>query len=215
MVLIHTPRTITSIGRGLLKARKRGAAAGLVGIGDTPHIYQARMGLLDSDYLGHMNNAAYLTHAEFARWEMSAMNGMLGAMYRNDVHFMVTGTTIRYRKEIRPILCKFQIDTTVFGLDERNMWLSHKFRLPAKERGGKPSRVMAQIILQAVAVKGREVMRPETLFKEKIGVDPEVVDSLVLPHDGLSQTGADIMERYLALEESLKQAATEDDELVA
>ena len=133
---------------------------------------------------------------------------------------MVTGTTIRYRKEIRPILSKFQIDTSVLGFDDRNMWLSHKFRKSSSDNN-KPSRVMAQLILQAVAVQqgssnSREVLHPATLFKEIVGVDPEVVDSLVLPHadDVLSsQTSADnIMERYLALEESLKQAATEDDD---
>lgn len=75
MGLIHTPRTIYSIANGLTKRywfyrSSPGAKATsntllrdptTVAIGENNHhIYQARLGLLDVDYLGHMNNGMLL-----------------------------------------------------------------------------------------------------------------------------------------------------------
>ena len=37
-----------------------------------PHIYESKCGIFDIDIFGHMNNAAYLNHAEYARWELTA-----------------------------------------------------------------------------------------------------------------------------------------------
>jgi hypothetical protein len=74
MGLIHTPRTIYSIANGLTKrywfyrssnGAKAPSSAFLrdpttVAIGENNHhIYQARLGLLDVDYLGHMNNGMF------------------------------------------------------------------------------------------------------------------------------------------------------------
>ena len=76
MGLIHTPRTIYSILNGVYKRQmflrqepttlSAAAATAVSGtpkntmtiaLGPTnPHIYQARLGLFDIDYLGHMNN---------------------------------------------------------------------------------------------------------------------------------------------------------------
>jgi acyl-ACP thioesterase len=74
MGLIHTPRTIYSIVNGLfkrqllLRAQPPTSSAGIqprntitTGISEmNPHVYQARLGLLDIDYLGHMNNGTYV-----------------------------------------------------------------------------------------------------------------------------------------------------------
>jgi hypothetical protein len=75
MGLIHTPRTIYSILHGYYKRQvylrqqlptttlsSHGVPMNtmIVGIGETnPHVYQARLGLFDIDYLGHMNNGTY------------------------------------------------------------------------------------------------------------------------------------------------------------
>jgi acyl-CoA thioesterase FadM len=156
--------------------------------------------------------AAYLTHAEYARWELVSYNGMLKAMYKNNVNYLVVGTTIRYRKEIRPIFRRFQIDTTVCGIDERNMWISHKFRLPAKEKHNE-SRVMAEMIVQGVAVKGRDVVNPGNFLKEDVGMDADLVGSVTMPHAAhKSKIVEEMLERYVALEESMKKSAAEDDE---
>ena len=52
-MLIHVPRVLWSVGRGLLKPQPLSALAG------RPHIYTARVNaLLDVDQFAHMNNAA-------------------------------------------------------------------------------------------------------------------------------------------------------------
>jgi acyl-CoA thioesterase FadM len=171
--------------------------------------------------------AAYLSIAEYARWNLTAQNGMLSAMYRHNIHFYVVGTTIRYRREIRPLFRKFQVDTTVCGIQGRTMYMSHKFRLPAK--GDHPeSRVMAQMIVQGVAVQGggggkNVVVDFADFLKNKAGFDADVIDRVMLPaattardNDDGNSIGSsgdlpEIIQRYLALEDAMKNDAAEDD----
>jgi len=134
------------------------------------------------------------------------------AMYKERTKYLVAGATIRFRREVRPIFRKFQIETTVCGLDDRNLFISHNFRLPAKENYPE-SRILAQIIVQGVTVKGRDVVEPANFLKEKAGMDAELIDSLVLPgnkHE--SAVVEELLERYMALDESLKKVAANDDE---
>jgi acyl-CoA thioesterase FadM len=209
MGLTHTPRVIAAIARGLL--RRRGATEEAVkqgtGIGiHNPHIYQARAGLLDVDYLGHLNNAAYLSNAELARWELTAYNGLMKSMLHDKVSFLVTSSVIRYRREIRPIFRKFQIDSAVVGLTDKHILFSQNFRYPRPA----DDRVKAQILLKGAAVKGRTILDPRVYFKE-IGYDTELIDSLSMPHDNESDRMDDMFTHYDALEEALRYAADDDD----
>lgn len=149
----------------------------------------------------------YLVHAELARWELTAYNGLLSTMYKHNVHFFVAGSCIRYRREIRPLFRKFQIDSYVAGLDERNIWISHKFRYPVPGQ----DRVRAQILVQGVAVKDKKVLDPRTFFKEQVGVDADIVDRLTLPNVG-EATMEEMLERYVGLEEAMKKDANLDDQ---
>lgn len=158
-----------------------------------------------------LHAAAYLANAEYARWEMVAYNGMLSAMYKHNVNYYVVGTTIRYRKEIRPIFRTFQVDTEICGIHGRTMWISHKFRLPAKANHPE-SRILAQMIVQGVAVQGRNVVDFADFLKQKVGLDPNAVDSLALTDDEQQGGMPELIERYMALEDSLKQEASRDDE---
>jgi hypothetical protein len=120
MGLVHVPRVIASVAKGFYrKGIDKSVGFGL----DNPHIYQARAGLFDVDSFGHVNNAAYLTHAELARWEHSASNGLLNQMYNHGVGFYAVSTAVRYRRQIRPVFRKFQVDTTIAGIDDRNLWV--------------------------------------------------------------------------------------------
>lgn len=206
MVLLTTPRTAFSIGKGLLKRRASGSetAAALSGIGlDNPYVYTARAGLFDVDFLGHMNNAMYLSHAELARWEWTAYNGMLSAMTKKNLHFLVKGSCIRYRQEIRPLFRHFQVDSCIAGLDEKHLWMTQKFRYSSDDR------VRAQVMLQGVAVKGRHVLNPSVFLKD-IGMDADIVDSLILPNVP-NATVETMLECYSALEEAMRAEASEDD----
>jgi acyl-CoA thioesterase FadM len=172
--------------------------------------------------------AAYLTHAELARWELTSFNGMLQTMLKQQVHFLVVGTTIRYRKEIRPMFGTFQIDTTMCGLDERNLYMMHQFRTvsPSSTSGKKESRIMAQMIVQGVAVQnGRTVINPATFLRDNIGFDSNLIDTIMLSKMNQTATAAvsgnessdsnniivELLDRYSALEDAMKKATAEDD----
>jgi acyl-CoA thioesterase FadM len=120
MTFIHTPRVIASLVRGL-RQRSSSNIDGIVP--GKPHKYHARVGVFDVDYLGHMNNAAFLSHAEYARWEMTAANGLVQAMYKTNTHFMVSSASCRYRAEVRPLFRKFEVQSMVGGMDEKNIWM--------------------------------------------------------------------------------------------
>lgn len=205
-----------AVGKGLAKAKSAsGTAAGLGGIGsENPYISVGRAGLFDTDYLMHMNNAAYLSHAEYARWEMCAYNGLLSNMYKNNVNFMVGGTAVRFRKEIAPIFRKFEVHSFVARLDERYMWIYHVFRYPP---GGKdPGRIRAQAVCQGIAIQGRTVLDPRMYLRDMVGINADAIDALSkTSHDNETEKDvfAVLMDKYAELEVAFKAATALDDAL--
>ena len=122
MGLVHTPRVISSVLKGVYRHSSPGPKT--IGFGpQNIHSYYSRLGLFDVDYLGHMNNAAFLNHAEYARWELTATSGMLQHMYKTNTHYFVAANAIRYRRELRPLFRRFEVQTHVAGLDDRNIWM--------------------------------------------------------------------------------------------
>jgi acyl-CoA thioesterase FadM len=218
--LIHTPRTLFHIAKGLAKRRADGASSSLGGIGqENPYISEGRAGLFDTDYMMHMNNAAYLSHAEYARWELCAYNGMLSSMYHDNVNFVVGGTAIRFRREVAPIFRKFQVHSFLARLDERHLWIYHAFRYPP---GGKdPGRIRAHAICQGIAIQGRNVLDPRVYLKDIVGIDSDVVDSLMsvdtnVVNDATEQDiFAAMMDKYSEMEAVFKTATAMDDEKLA
>lgn len=220
MAIIHVPRTIASIVRGYIhhhrqvKSPKTGFHFSL------PHLYKARVGLFDVDYLGHMNNAAYLSHAEYARWEMIASNGVLMKMFKSKTHFMVASTAVRYRREIRPLYRKFTVESHVAGLDRRNIWIMHNFRVFGLGTGKKKeARIRAQLVVQGVAVKDRHIVDPREFFMNEVGIDHNIIHELDLERTTAntdtrnSDLSMQIMEQYNALDYLLKHEAAKDDDL--
>lgn len=218
--LIHTPRTLFHIAKGLAKRRSDGAASALGGIGqDNPYVSEGRAGLFDTDYLMHMNNAAYLSHAEYARWELCSYNGLLGSMFRDKVNFVVGGTAIRFRREVAPIFRKFEVHSFVAKLDERHLWIYHAFRYPP---GGKdPGRIRAHAVCQGIAIQGRNVLDPRVYLKDMVGMDPDIVDSLSCTDGGESEESSqrdvfsEMVDKYSEMETVFKTATALDDEALA
>jgi acyl-CoA thioesterase FadM len=114
MGLVHTPRVLATVAKSWLKRSSNPETRTRIGLVE-PHKYHARAGLLDVDYLGHLNNAAYFYHAEYARWAMSTENGWIQAMMKSNSHFIVTAQSCRYRTEIRPVFRKFEVESVVVG----------------------------------------------------------------------------------------------------
>ena len=121
MGIIHTPRVFLTVAKGLFKQSSNPEIRARLGLAD-PHTYRSRAGVVDYAF-GHLNNAAYLSHAEYARCAMMAENGWLNAMIKNRAMLVVVSQSCRYRVEIKPFLQQFEVESTVIGMEDRNMWL--------------------------------------------------------------------------------------------
>lgn len=226
MGIIHIPRTIAASVRGAVKRRLSPLSdqeISSVGISQ-PHIYSSRAGIFDVDLMGHMNNAAYLQHAELARWEWSAFGGSLAHAINTKSFFIVTASIIRYRREIVP-LKRFDIETRLVGLDDRNLWVyqtfhhhinSNKDKNQEELDGPTRGKILAQILTQAVIAKtGKGVINPRTWLEENSMYSSSALDGI------MNQNGEDMetefdekAKRFTHLEEILKRSAAGYDEKV-
>lgn len=238
MAILHTPRTIAAIARGILKRRSTltavpSTASVLPFVGVAPHgkksdnnsdahVYKSKLNVLfDADYLGHMNNASYLNHAEYARWQWTAENGTLQTMYKSGIHFVVTNTAIRFRKEISVRRRSFEIHTNLIAIDDRHLWMQHTFRSPTIHN--QKGRIMAQVGVQAVAVQNRKVVNPSSLL-EKIGVSSDDIDSLkwkddseetdISGYNSGSEDAITFLKQFQNLDDALRKDAAVDDKRI-
>jgi acyl-CoA thioesterase FadM len=210
MGLVHTPRVLASIAKGLYRGRQQQAAVGAAGTGfsmNDPHVATGRVGLFDIDYLGHMNNAAYLTAAEYARWEWAAQNGVVRTCYEQNCEFIVASATVRYRREMKPLFRKFAVDTALCGLDDRTFSIYQTFRYPGS---GGVNKIRAQVLLSGVIRQGRSLLNPGEFVIKELGVDPAMLDSI--EDDQMSMEA--LFQKNIELQDMLKEAAAADDERV-
>jgi acyl-CoA thioesterase FadM len=208
MGVVHIPRTIAAIVRGMTKRRLSPLSdneKSLVGVGlnNPPHIYSSRAGLFDVDLMFHMNNASYLTHAELARWEWTAFGGTLAESMRSSSPFIVSASFIRFRREVPP-LKKFDIETRLVNIDDRHLWVYQTFH---HNKGSERGKILAQVFTQGVVTNNGKVINPH-LFLEKAMIDAK--DAL----DDLSATSTDFgsifdekSDRFLQMEEVLRRSA--------
>jgi|Transcript_7689 acyl-CoA thioesterase FadM len=201
MGLIHMPRVVASIAKGLYRGRHKGAASF---VGSAPHIYTGHVGLFDIDYLGHMNNASYLNHAEYARWEWTAETGMLKTFLEKKSEFIVTSATVRYRREMKPLFRKFEVQTSLCGVNDRTFSIYQNFRYPGV---GGVNKIRAQVLITGVIRRGRDIFNPKKFLIEEGGVDSSAVEAL-------DKSDVCMDEAFLKsseLDDLLKQSAAEDD----
>merc|ERR1711982_206907 len=88
------------------------------------------------------------------------------------MNFVVTQSAVRFRKESR-LRDRFQIRSHLHAIDDRHLWMHQTFRSDGGE-----GRILAQVLVQAVAVKDRGIVPPSTVL-EAIGVPDGVVNSLM------------------------------------
>lgn len=233
MGIIHIPRTIAASVRGAVKRRLSPLSdqeISLVGISQ-PHIYSSRAGIFDVDLMGHMNNAAYLQHAELARWEWSAFGGSLSQAIKTKSFFIVTASIIRYRREIVP-LKKFDIETRLVGLDDRNLWVYQTFhhhinkdkkqeeldgdKKQEKLDGPTRGKILAQILTQAVIAKtGKGVINPRTWLEDNSMYSSSALDRIMNQNGENMETIFDEKaKRFTHLEDVLKRSAASYDQKV-
>ena len=223
MGIVHIPRTAAAVVKGYMKRRMSPLSdteKSLVGLGfnQPPHVYTSRAGLFDVDIMLHMNNASYLTHAELARWEWTAFGGTLEANIRSKSYFIVAASMIRFRREIQP-LRKFDIETRLGGIDERNIWCYQTFhyssdkpsqRTVSNERG----KILAQVLTQGVITNKGKVINPRDWLETHFPTSKESIDELsILSTENESIFGVKAS-RFKHLEEALRKSASMYDENV-
>lgn len=165
MVLLTIPRMTAAIARGYL-ARRRGSVAEGTGF-HFPHVRSVRPSVLfDVDLFGHMNNAAFLVHAEMARWELSAATGLLEYALAHKAWFIVGSASVRFRRELKPFQ-RFEVHSQLIDFDDRWVTVVHEFR----GAGDRASDLHAQGICRAVIkTSGGKTLVPGTVLQD-IGVD--------------------------------------------
>ena len=159
-----------------------------------------------------MNNASYLTHAELARWEYSAFNGSLASSFRDKSFFIVTASMIRFRREVPP-LKRFDIETRLEGIDERNLWLNQTFH---NNNGNERGKVLAQVFIQAVIAKGGKVMDPRLWVEQNFPAAKNELDDLSIVHskDDTDSIFDEKFTQFTNLEQVLRKSAASYDEKV-
>ncbi|KAL3769983.1 hypothetical protein ACHAWO_008357 [Cyclotella atomus] len=225
MGLVHIPRTAAAIAKGFAKRRLSPLSdtdKSLVGLGfqSQPYVYTSRAGLFDVDLMLHMNNASYLTHAELARWEWTAFNGTLEANIRSKSFFIVAASMIRFRREIQP-LRKFDIETRLGGIDERNIWCYQTFHYSNEKSSEKESgsnergKILAQVLTQGVITNKGRVINPREWLEVHFPASKESIDELSIVSEEDGSIFDSKAARFMHLEEALrKSAALYDDKTV-
>lgn len=219
MVLLQTPRSLFAVATGLAKRQSISPqnTNGVIGFGiDNPYKYTARAGIWD--WLLHLNNCAFVSHAELSRWELFAFSGILGPISTGKYHMVLTSNFARYRREIAPFNVKFQVDSSIAAIcpEEREIWWVHNFRYP--EDGSKSNCVRAQIVARAVLIEpGKGIADPYTFFRDKVGVDQSVLDKTCISKANAGELGflyEELFERAKWVEGAYKAAAAEDDKTI-
>ena len=226
MGIIQIPRVMAAALRGTIK-RRLSPLDPRVGTADVPHIYTSRAGIFDVDLNGHMNNAAYLQHAEFARWEWGAYEGFLARGFETKTFFILSASMIRFRREIPPMK-RFDIESRFVGLDDRNMWVyqtfhhhdddgsSHKLK-QLEANSSRRGKILAQILTRAVfAQPARGVVNPHSWLEENSMYSKEVLDGLANQNkdDEMKAMFDEKAKRFETLEEIFKNTAASYDEKV-
>jgi acyl-CoA thioesterase FadM len=214
MGIVHIPRTIAAITRGMVKRRLSPLSENeksLVGVGlnNPPHIYSSRAGLFDVDLMFHMNNASYLTHAELARWEWTAFGGTLAESMRSASPFIVSASFIRFRREVPP-LKKFDIETRLVNIDDRHLWVYQTFH---HNKGSERDKVLAQVFTQGVVTNKGKVINPR-LFLEKALNAKDALDDLITTSNDTESIFDEKADRFLQLEDVLRRSANLYDEKI-
>jgi hypothetical protein len=138
-------------------------------------------------------------------WEMGAESGMLQKMVSDKIFFILAGNFMRYRKELRPLFRPFVVETYISAIDDRNLWFSHNFRYSETDR------ILTEILVQCVVVRGGKVLHPGQFLVEECSYDENLIQSVTWP-DGASVSHADLLRNYRKLDDTMRTIAAEDDE---
>lgn len=147
---------------------------------------------LDLDTNLHLNNGRYLTMADLGRADLLLRSGLWQAVLREGLLPMLSGTAIRYRREIRPFQ-PFTLESRILCWRGAALVMEHRFIIAGRD--GAP--VVAAIAL----VRGGLYVRKERRFLP--------VERLLAMagYDGPAPEIDAEIEAFLAVEDGLKHRA--------
>lgn len=105
----------------LLRAKKRPRLA----ITDSSILHFTAMPW-DCDMFGEVNNGRQLTLFEQGRWDLAARCGLVDLLRKKRWGLVVAGSSVRYRKRIRP-LDKIECHTQLAAVDDKWFYMSQSF----------------------------------------------------------------------------------------
>ena len=143
----------------------------------------------------HMNNAAYLQHAELARWEHGIATGFMRHASRERLIFLVASNAIRYRRELKP-LQRFEVHTSIIAADERSMWMWQRFHPARSSSDEAQERAAAGSLCRAVLKRGSDVVSP-LLVMQALGADEPTLADLKSASSAFGQDALATLEREI------------------
>ena len=103
----------------------------------------------------HINNGQYLTLMDYGRTAWVARTRLHKRMLSGELHFVVGGLTITYRRPI-DLLEPFRLRTQLVAMDDRWFYVEQVF---LRQEG----KVAARALLKGMARRGAEALPPQTL----------------------------------------------------
>lgn len=145
----------------------------------------------DLDTNLHMNNGRYLTIADQGRADLLLRSGLWRAVLKHGWLPMLSGSIIRYRRELKPLQV-FELQTRVVFWNTRNIVMEHKFIV-----NNDGEEVLAAVAL----VRGGLYSRIQSKFVDAAEI------FRVVGYDGPSPEATPEVSAFMAAEDEIKRFA--------
>ena len=146
---------------------------------------------LDLDTNLHMNNGRYLTLADQGRADLLLRSGLWRAVLKNGWLPMLSGSIIRYRRELKPFQT-FELQTRVVYWNARNLVMEHKVLI--NDKGG-------QVLAAIALVRGGLYDRRQRMFIDCAEI------FRVVGYEGDSPPASAEVAAFMAAEDEIKRIA--------
>lgn len=125
---------------------------------------------------------------------------------------------IRWRREIKP-WSRFEIETRLGGIDDRNLWVYQTFHYPEEEsdkekepNSNKRGKVLAQVLTQGVITNKGKIINPRSWLEEHFPATKEMIDDLATSSSEAGSLFDEKASRFMHLEDSMRKSAAIHDE---
>lgn len=125
------------------------------------HISHHRCWPQDIDMFMEMNNGRILTILDLGRFVLAKRVGLVAAMRRNSWALTVAGSSVMYRKRIRPFV-KFRIESGAVGWDDKFFYIVQAIWIG--------DQCAAQALFRTALTDSNGIVKPEKVFAD-VGFD--------------------------------------------